>query len=55
MRERHVKTATMRSESLSTTDVDFFKTLLKRHEEAQKQLNVPAAQLSAADPRLFDA
>ena len=32
--ERHVKTVTMRVESLETTDADFFKTLVSRQEEA---------------------
>ena len=32
--ERHVKTVTMRAEWLATTDVDFFKPLLNRQEEA---------------------
>ena len=40
----------MRAESLATTDVDFFKTLLERHEEAPKHLNALTAQLSAAGP-----
>ena len=32
--ERHVKTVTMRVESMATTDADFFKTLVSRQEEA---------------------
>ena len=44
--EKHVKTVTMRAESLATTEADFFKALLERQEEAQKHLNELAAQLS---------
>ena len=44
--EKHVKTVTMRAEALATTQVDFFKALIERHEEAQKHLNELAAQLS---------
>ena len=38
--ETHVKTVTMRVDSLATSEVDFFKTLLARHQEAQDNLNV---------------
>ena len=44
--EKHVKTVTMRTEALATTEADFIKTLLDRQEEAQKHLNELAAQLS---------
>ena len=43
--ERHVKTDTMRVEFLTTTDVDFFTTLLDRHEEAQSRMNALTPQL----------
>ena len=43
--ERHVKTDTMRAESLATADVDFFKTFLDRHEEAQSRMNALTPQL----------
>ena len=41
----HVKTVTMRAGSLTTTDVDFFKTLLDRHEETQSRMNALTPQL----------
>ena len=44
--EKYVKTVTVRAEALATTEVDFFKALIERHEEAQKHLNELAAQLS---------
>ena len=44
--EKHVKTVTMRAESLATTEADFFTTLLDRQEETQKHLNELAAPLS---------
>ena len=44
--EKHVKTVTMRAESLATTDADSFKTLLDNQEEAEKHLNELSAQLS---------
>ena len=44
--EKHVKTVNMRTESLATTEADFFEALLDRQEEAQKHLNELAAQLS---------
>ena len=43
---KYVETVTMRAEALATTQVDFFKALIERHEEAQKHLNELAAQLS---------
>ena len=42
--ERHVKTVTVRVELLATAEVDFFKTLLKRHEELKTILDVLTAQ-----------
>ena len=48
--ERHVKTVTMRAESLATTDGDFFKTPVNRQEEAQNHLNSLSAQLSTVAP-----
>ena len=48
--ERHVKTVTMRAESLATTDGDFFYTLVNRQEEGQKYLNSLSAQLSTVAP-----
>ena len=44
--EKHVKTVTMRAESLATTEADFFKTLLDRQEGHAEHLNELAAQLS---------
>ena len=35
----------MRAGSLTTTDVDFFKTLLDRHEETQSRMNALTPQL----------
>ena len=48
--ERHVKTVTMRAESLATTDGDFFYTLVNRQEEGHKYLNSLSAQLSTVAP-----
>ena len=36
---------TLRADSLATTDAEFHKTLLDRHEEAQNHLNALQAQL----------
>ena len=44
--KKHVKTVTMRVESLATTAADFFKTLLDHQEEAQRHVNELSAQLS---------
>ena len=43
--EKHVKTMTMRPQSLATTKVDFFETLLVCQEEAPRHLNELSAQL----------
>ena len=51
--ERHVKTVTTQAESLATTEVDFFQTLLKRHEESQDHLNALKAQLRTVSSILF--
>ena len=49
--EKYVETVTMRAEALATTQVDFFKTLIERQQEAQKHLNELAAQLSQQNSR----
>ena len=46
--EKHVKTVTVRADSLLTTESDFFQTILERHEEAQKHTNALSAQLNTA-------
>ena len=43
--EKHVKTVTVRAESLASTEADFSKTLLDRQQETQKHLNELSAQL----------
>ena len=43
--EKHVKTVTMRSDSLAITEADFFQTLLESQEEAQRNLNELSVQL----------
>ena len=48
--EKHVKTVTMRAESLATTDGDFFKTPVNRQEEAHNHMNSLSAQLSTVAP-----
>ena len=50
--EKYVETVTMRAEALATTQVDFFKALIERHEEAQKHLNELSAQLSQQNTAL---
>ena len=42
--QKHVKTVTMRAESLATTEADFF-TLLDRQEETQQHKNELSSQL----------
>ena len=37
--EKHVKTVTMRANSLATTDADFFQTLIERQEVAMRELD----------------
>ena len=44
--EKHVRTVTMRAESLATREADFFKTVLDRQEEAQRHFNELSAQRS---------
>ena len=44
--QKHVKTVTMRADSLANTEGYFFKTLLERQEGTQKHLNELAAQLT---------
>ena len=41
--EIHVKTVTMRAESLATTDADFFKTLVNRQGKPRTSLNATVA------------
>ena len=44
--ERHVKTMTMRADSLVTTEADFFQTLIASQEETIRELNTLYGQLS---------
>ena len=46
--EKHVKTVTLRAESLATTEADFLKTLFDRHEETQRNLKELSAHLCQA-------
>ena len=55
--ERHVKTVTMRADSLTTVEADSFQTLIERQEETVRELNtctVTSAYLSPVniDPTL---
>ena len=43
--EKHVKTVTMRADSLVTTEADFFQTLIERQEETIRELNTLCGQL----------
>ena len=43
--EKHVKTVTMKADSLAATEADFFQTLVKREEESVGELNVLHCQL----------
>ena len=43
--ERHVKTVTMRADSLVTTEADFFQTLIASQEETIRELNTLYGQL----------
>ena len=43
--ERHVKTVTMRADSLVTTEADFFQTLIASQEETIRELNAFYGQL----------
>ena len=48
--EKHVKTATMRADSLAATEGDFFQALLERQEEAMRDLKVLCGQLCQSRP-----
>ena len=48
--ERHVKTVTMRADSLVTNEADFFQTLIERQKEIIRELNTLHGQL--CQPRL---
>ena len=43
--EKHVKTVTMKADSLAATEADFFQTLVERVEESVRELNVLHCQL----------
>ena len=43
--ERHVKTVTMRADSLAFNEADFFHTLIERQEESIRDLNTLYGQL----------
>ena len=47
---RHVKTVTMRADSLVTTEADFFQTLIERQEETIRELNTLYGQLCQPRP-----
>ena len=49
--EKHVKTVTMRADSLMTTDADFFQTLIERQEESIRELNTLYGQLCQPRPK----
>ena len=48
--EKHVKTVTMRADSLATTEADFFQTLIERQEESIRELNTLYGQLCQPRP-----
>ena len=48
--EKHVKTVTMRADSLVTTEADFFQTLIERQEETIRELNTLYGQLCQPRP-----
>ena len=48
--EKHVKTVTMRANSLVTTEADFFQTLIERQEETIRELNTLYGQLCQPRP-----
>ena len=48
--DNHVRTVTMRAESLAITEADFFKTLLDLHEERRKHLNELSPKLARPAP-----
>ena len=43
--EKHVKTVTMRADSLMTTEADFFQKLIERQEETIRELKILYGQL----------
>ena len=53
--EKHVKTVTLRVDSLLTKESDFVQTILERHEDAQNHLNALSEQLSTAVPAAVHA
>ena len=48
--EKHVKTVTMRADSLVTTEADFFQTLIEQQEASVRELNTPCGQLCQPRP-----
>ena len=48
--EKHVKSVTMRADSLATTEADFFRTLIERQEESIRELNTLYGQLCQPRP-----
>ena len=49
-REKHVKTVTMRADSLAHTEADFFQLLIARQEESIHELNAFPGQLCQPRP-----
>ena len=48
--EKHVKTVTMRADSLATTEADFVQTLIERQEESIRELHTLYGQLRQPRP-----
>ena len=48
--EKHVKTVTLRADSLATTEADFFQTLIERQEEPIRELKILYGQLCQPRP-----
>ena len=48
--EKHVKTVTMRSDSLVTIEADFFQTLIERQEETIREPNTLYGQMCQPRP-----
>ena len=48
--EKHVKTVTMRADSLAAIGADFFQALPGRQEEAMRDINVLCGQLCQSSP-----
>ena len=48
--EKHVKTVTLRTDSLAATEADFFQALPERQEEAMRDINVLYGQLCQSSP-----